>query len=235
VRLKAPTPIQTEKIQLLLILRNRSLFNAHYSFFETNLAITNVAALAAYPVGTDHAITTYLFSKGTHGGWCRNPNTMETRVGMFDTNLSTRTRDLTDGSSNTIAMGEGATGGIFPLCEGQGCTVPASPAAPARQAWIIAQPNSTAFKPAFGVFGSILGSTIDPLNKVPVSETFIDDGALTDCSAATHVTSNFRSYHEGGVQFLLGDGSARMISENLDRGVFNALGTHGGGEVVGEF
>lgn len=197
--------------------------------------VTNVAALAMFPIGPDLAITTYLFSKGSHGGWCTNPGSMGNRVGMFDTNMSTRMRDLTDGSTNTIAMGEGATGSAFPLCEGQGCTAPATPTSSARQAWIIAQPSSTAFKPAFGVFGSVFGSTIDPINKAPVSETFIDDGALTNCAAATHVTSNFRSYHVGGAQFLLGDGSSRMISENLDRGIFNALGTRAGGEVVGEF
>ena len=44
-----------------------------------------------------------------------------------------------------------------------------------------------------------------------------------------------RSYHTGAVQSVLMDGSARTISQNIDMGIWRALGTRGGGEVVGEF
>ena len=44
-----------------------------------------------------------------------------------------------------------------------------------------------------------------------------------------------RSYHEGVVQAALMDGSARVISENIDLGIWRSLGTRGGGEVVGEY
>jgi hypothetical protein len=44
-----------------------------------------------------------------------------------------------------------------------------------------------------------------------------------------------RSYHVGGVQVALVDGSARMISENIDLDVWRGLGTRNGGEVSGEF
>jgi prepilin-type processing-associated H-X9-DG protein len=58
------------------------------------------------------------------------------------------------------------------------------------------------------------------------------------------------SYHTGGAQALLADGSVRFISENIDTGnlavtttlgarspygVWGALGTKAGGEVIGEF
>lgn len=43
------------------------------------------------------------------------------------------------------------------------------------------------------------------------------------------------SQHEGGAHHLLGDGSVRLISENLDVKVYDALATRNGGEVVGEF
>ena len=46
---------------------------------------------------------------------------------------------------------------------------------------------------------------------------------------------SFGSYHVGGAQYTLTDGSVRFISENIDLGVYRALGTRGGGEVVGEF
>ncbi len=44
-----------------------------------------------------------------------------------------------------------------------------------------------------------------------------------------------RSFHEGGVNVVLMDGSARSVSENIDLGVWRALGTRDGGEVIGEF
>ncbi|MCA9079096.1 MAG: DUF1559 domain-containing protein [Planctomycetaceae bacterium] len=198
--------------------------------------VVSVDVLAAFPVGAQLAITTYLYNKGSHGGWCSNPISMGNRVGMFDTNLTCKMRDLTDGSSNTIAMGEGASGSLFTVCEGQGCTGPGS--GEAAQGWIQAQPNSTGFKgpPPMGIpaIGSIFGSSMDLINKNPVTETLINDG-VNNCADAGHATSNYRSYHVGGVHFLLGDGSARFVSENIDRGTFNALSTRGGGEVVGEF
>ncbi|MCA9086938.1 MAG: DUF1559 domain-containing protein, partial [Planctomycetaceae bacterium] len=44
-----------------------------------------------------------------------------------------------------------------------------------------------------------------------------------------------RSLHTGGAQALLSDGSARFISDNIDRSTWQALGTRGGGEVIGEY
>ena len=41
-----------------------------------------------------------------------------------------------------------------------------------------------------------------------------------------------RSYHAGGVNASLVDGSVRFVSENIERHVFQAMGTRNGGEVV---
>jgi prepilin-type processing-associated H-X9-DG protein len=43
------------------------------------------------------------------------------------------------------------------------------------------------------------------------------------------------SRHVGGVQILLCDGSARFVSENIDLGIWRAIGTRAGDEVIGEF
>lgn len=45
----------------------------------------------------------------------------------------------------------------------------------------------------------------------------------------------YSSYHVGGAQFLLCDGSARFVSENIDLGVLKTLATRNGGEITGEF
>ncbi|MES2792957.1 MAG: DUF1559 domain-containing protein [Planctomycetota bacterium] len=43
------------------------------------------------------------------------------------------------------------------------------------------------------------------------------------------------SFHTGGIQILLADGSARFLSENISQVVFANLGTHQGGQLTGEF
>lgn len=45
----------------------------------------------------------------------------------------------------------------------------------------------------------------------------------------------YTSYHVGGAQFLLCDGSVRFISENIDLGQLKALSTRRSGELIGEF
>lgn len=45
----------------------------------------------------------------------------------------------------------------------------------------------------------------------------------------------FGSYHPGGGNFLLGDGSVRFISETIDFATYRALSTRNGAETLGEF
>lgn len=45
----------------------------------------------------------------------------------------------------------------------------------------------------------------------------------------------FRSFHTGGCHFLMGDGSARFISENISGTTYRALASRAGHEVIGEF
>lgn len=43
------------------------------------------------------------------------------------------------------------------------------------------------------------------------------------------------SWHTGGATFLMGDGSVKFISENIDARTYNGLGSRSGSEVPGEF
>lgn len=66
------------------------------------------------------------------------------------------------------------------------------------------------------------------------SETFPN----LPCSSQGNYNSprNFaRSYHTGGVHVALADASTRFVSWNIDRTLFQNLGTRRGNEVVGEW
>ncbi len=48
-------------------------------------------------------------------------------------------------------------------------------------------------------------------------------------------SAGFASFHAGGSQFLMGDGSVRFLSENIDPEIYNRLGNRADGELVGEY
>ena len=194
-----------------------------------------------FGTGDTYGVTHYLFSKGATDAWCMPANQPSAERGMFDLMRATRFRDVTDGLSNTFAMGEGDT--AQPVCHGTGCTTPATTltgsTAKAENAWIIGEMNYDIVVAMGVVSGGIFGCTVEPLNKSPVTDTSAVFASLTNCRSSLdggpHSTSNFRSAHEGGGLFLLGDGSARFVSENVDAGVYRSASTIGGGEVIGEF
>jgi prepilin-type processing-associated H-X9-DG protein len=133
--------------------------------------------------------------------------------GIFHRNSTVRNRDITDGLSNTVGIGErhsgfvaGAWAGILP---GQEVTFnfmtrprPFNPALPGCQYW---RPTIVAV-----LAHSRQSSFNDP----------------------TGSTGQFFSPHVGGCQFLFMDGSAKMLSEGIDKRVMWALCTRNGGEVV---
>lgn len=54
-------------------------------------------------------------------------------------------------------------------------------------------------------------------------------------SETTPVSAGFSSWHTGGAQVVLGDGTVRFISENVDPTVFTNMMRHSDGETLGEF
>jgi len=62
------------------------------------------------------------------------------------------------------------------------------------------------------------------------------NGAIPDSVSKEYFTSwgiaTARSWHRGGVNVVMGDGSTRFVSEALSRPVWRALGTRNGGELV---
>jgi prepilin-type N-terminal cleavage/methylation domain-containing protein/prepilin-type processing-associated H-X9-DG protein len=130
---------------------------------------------------------------------------------------SAKIRDITDGTSNTIAGGE-----IRPQCGDH-----------SRNGWLH--------------FNSLWIATTAPINYpiACVREESIQVGGVTyqwnTVPAGCHHYANwqtsqgFKSRHTGGAHFVLADGSARFISENIDYMTYQRLGDRRDGQVVGEF
>lgn len=208
---------------------------------STGLNPMSEPAFAAIPTVTCGIIfgtSNYLMNKGAHNVWCDNPSQLpNTERGIFDLDMASPFRSITDGLSNTLMIGEGAHGEQWLLCEGQGCTTPSAGFTGnerAAQPWVIAQTPSTPSFPL--VRTSLFGSTLDPINKNPVTATMMDEARLTDCTpGGVDSVTNFTSEHPGGANFGLGDGSVRFISESIDVITLQRLGSRQGGEPVGAF
>ena len=126
-------------------------------------------------------------------------------------------RDIFDGLSNTVFVAED-DGRDERMQPGHVYTDPVD--GQLRRFWRWAEPDN-----AIGVSKGINN------NKAPL-------GGPADCRWTTNNCGPFEevfSFHTGGAQVLLGDGSVRFLSESTDLTLFRAMLTPAGGEVVGDF
>ncbi|MEZ6035316.1 MAG: DUF1559 domain-containing protein [Planctomycetaceae bacterium] len=139
-------------------------------------------------------------------------------------------RDITDGLSNTIAVGE-----LHTISKGyttktvNGVTVPETPGS-----------GPTAWGADGGDYfcEGTMNVRINTLTVDNVTSRYYARGNLDPAWLETTTRSplfSFRSTHTGGCQFALCDGSTRFISENIDMLTYKALGSRAGGEVIGQF
>lgn len=128
----------------------------------------------------------------------------------------TEFRDVTDGTSNTILVGEHSDWLVDPA--GQ-----RSDSRPGRE-------NGGAWAAGRG-FHAWLGWTRNvTVPRWPINSLYI--GNYTMAWGST-LHNGYRSAHPGGVQFVMGDGSVRFVSESIDfRDTFMALSGRNDGFVV---
>ncbi len=67
------------------------------------------------------------------------------------------------------------------------------------------------------------------------SPTASKDQLLVQCAGDWPNNYSFMSQHTGGGHFAMADGAVRFVSENIDLGLYRSVSTSAGGEVVGEF
>lgn len=134
--------------------------------------------------------------------------------GPFTMNSKTEFRDFTDGTSNTLIVAElmntdtTDVRGVMHYPEGP-----------------LYEHDRT---PNSGIPDGVRSGSCVSITRAPCVGTH---GAYND----RQITITPRSQHVGGVQVLMGDGSGRFISENISLTIWQGLGTHDKGEVIGEF
>ena len=129
-----------------------------------------------------------------HGGYSTH--------GAFGRESITRGfRDMTDGTSNTIVVGEISKNWPQP---------PDDNTDDGYRTWIRGTVGSSA--------AGCCKNVVNAINALP----YINGNTFNDMS--------FASEHSGGAQFLMGDGSVKFVSESVDMNVYKAAASINGGE-----
>jgi prepilin-type N-terminal cleavage/methylation domain-containing protein/prepilin-type processing-associated H-X9-DG protein len=200
----------------------------------------------------------YALSKGTNAGLSANETRVPARArGVFDANSRTRVSDITDGASNTFAIGEAAGGQPHYLARRAWPDI--APALDPQTGqpteidcgWAMATVEPPWFLETTGyhLFGSILAVTaqcggFSPVYDEPMNNPLVL--AAINYSDGTGVYDNrntaprmfdtlpgFRSMHPGGCHFLFCDGSVCFVGQAVAPATYRALSTISGGEVPG--
>lgn len=198
-----------------------------------------------------YGTTDYAYSKGPNDAWCIQAgidfepgNMLIEQRGMFDLLWGVGVHQISDGTSKTMLAGDAAGGKHWLVCHGAGCTTGDLAADGTGEipfawtGWIVGEPSSTGFYAAGLVATSIYGSTMEPMNKYPVTDTFASVTGLSSCRTSAdggqHSTSNFRSDHPSGCNFLFADGRVQFLEERINMVSYRALSTIAGEEVVSD-
>jgi prepilin-type N-terminal cleavage/methylation domain-containing protein/prepilin-type processing-associated H-X9-DG protein len=184
------------------------------------------------------------------------PGCLPYSTGIFCYWLSFGLRDITDGSSNTIAYGESLVGDpvVNTNAKRNNSVVNVTAAAPfdsqdvtqllnngqltqalqaCNQAFALNTQiqNDNGVRWAWGAVAMSLFQTIVPPNSTLYRWNSCRSGCM-NCSPDDSSFSNAQSNHSGGANFLMADGSVRFIKDTVSQKTYLSLGTRAGGEVV---
>lgn len=152
--------------------------------------------------------------------------------GMLVANKALKVRDCTDGTSNTMIIGE--QNGLLRLTAGGRRPLGAA----GNTHGFLMGTRCTGTPPDLDPDGRAGGDqrtfNLNTVRYSPNQEPF--DRSLFPGMASNFGHNNpLMSFHEGGIQVLLTDGSVRFLSENINLETLKVLATRDDGEVIGEY
>ena len=162
--------------------------------------------------------------------------------GVFPGNVATRIRDLTDGTSNTMMVGEQSAflkqNGTMNTTNTTSC--------PTSGPWMgVKNPRIPRSSTSPNCFSSNCSHAANPsdrdarcYNITTIRESpnppFVT-GAAGRYQRQQACNTPLSSFHTGGVQILLADGSVRFVSDNMNLPTLFDLADKSDGHVLGEF
>jgi prepilin-type N-terminal cleavage/methylation domain-containing protein/prepilin-type processing-associated H-X9-DG protein len=208
---------------------NDGLYNARLPFLECpshpqagEISNSNPDAPAQFYSRRSAVRTSYFFSTGAFTDYNARFDSMSSdiRQGMFGNDGAARLAQITDGTSNTIATGEGA-GGRFKTSAEYG-------------PWGMTGTHTCCHG---RVVSAVTSTTAGPLVPTATDRTTSGINAIWPANAANGLRQSyawtFNSLHTGGAQFSFGDGSVRFLPETLDYLTFVRLAYIHDGDSVG--
>lgn len=153
--------------------------------------------------------------------------------GMFPGNVKLKFKDVTDGLTNTMMVVEQSDYLEHDASSGNHTAIPTSgpwmgsknPRTVGFTGASFTNPNSHGSPPAQD--GRCYNSTVIRQTPNPPDTAAWQNNSTCNTPVV--------SAHRGGAQMVLGDGTVRFVSENINLGTFQNLADRNDGEVLGEF
>ena len=154
---------------------------------------------------------------GVNGGLLLEVFSLKHNGGTFGENSRQGLREMLDGASNCVVVGERAWMEVVGTGVGPSAL------------WAGTRSGSPGTETANGVAFAV-GNCVVPLNTAPVGGINPLGSGISDGS-----WHGFSSRHAQGSHFLMGDGAVRFVSQTVDYQTYGRLGTIGDGVATGEF
>jgi len=166
--------------------------------------------------------------RNTNIGCCAGTGPINGGSGILCTNCTTKMTAITDGTSNTILVGEQSDhlrdNNNKPYIPGTGALTSQGP-----HGWVMGAGG--------GGIGAANGERQFNITTVrwTINMRGLDNSATNGTNENSGSNIPFTATHTGGANMLMGDGSVRFLSDTTALATLQALGSKDGGEVLPSF